>query len=101
VIDATCLYALIKLCLRSALQGLPMFERGLTVACDGGQHRRPVREEKSIADIEENDTPVRHASILLKTTRIPEDVVSCSSRKRWIRLVTRVRPIRDPDEKKM
>jgi hypothetical protein len=46
----------------------------MTITLDGSQHRCPVGKEESIADIEENDAPVSHTSILLKTPGFTEDV---------------------------
>jgi len=51
-----------------------MLQRRMTITLDGSQHRCPVGKEESIADIEENDAPVSHASILLKTPGFTEDV---------------------------
>ena len=64
MIDTAALHALIELRLRSALQSLPLLERGMTIARDGCEHLRAVGEEKSVADIKENDAPFCHVSIL-------------------------------------
>jgi hypothetical protein len=68
VIDSAVLHALVEFLLRSALQRLPLLERGVTIARDWGQHLRPVGEEKSVADVEENDAPFCHVPILLKAS---------------------------------
>ena len=68
MIDSAALHALVELHFRSALQGLPLLERGMTIARDGGQHLRAVGEEKCVADIKENDAPFCHVSILLKAS---------------------------------
>jgi hypothetical protein len=68
LIDAAALHALIEFFLGSALEGLPLFEGGMTVDRDGSEHLDPVGEEKSVADIEENYAALWHGSILLKAT---------------------------------
>jgi hypothetical protein len=66
VIDAATLHTLIEFILCFALEGLPLLDRGMTMARDGGEHLCSVGEEKSVAYIEENDAPLWHLFILLK-----------------------------------
>jgi len=66
VIDSTGLHTLVKLLLCSALKGLPLFERGMTIAGDRSQHLRAIGEEQCVADIEKDDAPFTHIFILLK-----------------------------------
>src|SRR5258708_28738661 len=64
VIDSAILHAQVEFLLGSALQSLPLVQRGMAIAGNGLQHLRPVGEEKSVANIEEDDAPLCHDSIL-------------------------------------
>src|SRR5260370_28640681 len=64
VIDSAILHAKVEFLLGSALEGLPLFQCRMAIAGNGVQHLRPVGEEKSVADIEEDDAPLCHDSIL-------------------------------------
>src|SRR5947209_5154550 len=64
VIDSAILHAQVEFVLGSALESLPLFQGGMAIAGNGLQHLRPVGEEKSVADIEEDDAPLCHDSIL-------------------------------------
>jgi hypothetical protein len=64
VIDFAALHALIKYRLGFALEGLPLLEGRMVFGGDRCQHFRAVGEEKSIADIEENDSSLGHGFIL-------------------------------------
>src|SRR5260370_31333188 len=64
VVYSACLHAQVEFLLGSALQSLPLVQRGMAIAGNGLQHLRPVGEEKSVANIEEDDAPLCHDSIL-------------------------------------
>ena len=67
VIDSTLLHVAIKLILGPALQSLPLRQCGMKIRRDWSQHFLSVGKEQRIADVEENETYLRHLSILNKS----------------------------------
>src|ERR1700688_1849601 len=68
MIDLSALHAEVELMFGSALQSLPLLERGVTIAGDRLQHFGPIGEEKSVPNIKENDAMLCHDSILPKAS---------------------------------
>src|ERR1700722_4339391 len=66
MIDSAVLHAEVEFLFSSALQSLPLIERGVTIAGNRVQHLGSVREEKSVSHIKENNSRFCHDFILPK-----------------------------------